>query len=113
MATGLVFDPASLQQKTGRHPENAERLHRILEALEGNSALWDSLVKISPRPAEDHDITRCHSSRLIDHIRTLCESGESLLDVDTVICPESFEVSRLAAGAAVAAVDAVMTGQAD
>ena len=112
MATGLVYDPAYLQHRTGRHPENAERLRRILEALEGDTALWDSLAKISPRPAEDQDITRCHSSRLIDHIQSLCESGESLLDVDTVICAESFEVSRLAAGAAVAAVDAVMTGQA-
>src|SRR5215469_1061793 len=113
MATGLVYDPAYLKHRTGRHPENAERMRRILEALEGDLALWESLVKISPRPAEDQDITRCHSSQLIDHIQSLCESGESLVDVDTIICPESFGVSKLAAGAAVAAVDAVITGQAD
>jgi acetoin utilization deacetylase AcuC-like enzyme len=113
MATGLVYDPAYLQHRTGRHPENAERLRKILEALEGDDALWGSLLKMPPRPAEDRDITRCHSSRLIDHIQTLCGSGASFVDMDTVICPESFEVSRLAAGAAVASVDAVMTGQAD
>jgi len=113
MPTGLVYDPAYLEHRTGRHPENAERLRRILEALERDTKLWESLVKISPRPAEDQDITRCHSSRLIDHLHSLCESGESFVDTDTVICPESYGISRLAAGAAVAAVDAVMTGQVD
>jgi acetoin utilization deacetylase AcuC-like enzyme len=113
MTTGLAYDPAYLQHRTGRHPENAERLRKILETLEADSALWEGLVKISPRPAEDQDITRCHSARLIDHIQNLCDSGESFLDMDTVICPESFEVSRLAAGAAVAVVDAVMTGEVD
>ena len=111
MATGLVYDPAYLQHRTGRHPENADRLRKIIEALEDDPALWDSLVKISPRPVEDQDITRCHSSRLIDHLHNLCESGESFVDMDTVICPDSYEVSRLAAGAVVASVDAVMTGQ--
>jgi len=113
MATGLVYDSAYLQHRTGRHPENAERIRKILETLEADTALWESLVKLSPQPAQDQDITRCHCSRLIDHIHSLCESGESFVDMDTVICPESFEVSKLAAGAAVALVDAVMTGQVD
>jgi acetoin utilization deacetylase AcuC-like enzyme len=111
MPTGLVYDPAYLQHRTGRHPENADRLRKILEALQGDPALWDSLLKISPRPVEDQDITRCHSARLIDHLQSLCESGESFVDMDTVICPDSYDVSRLAAGAVVASVDAVMTGQ--
>ena len=101
MATGLVYDPAYLQHRTGRHPENADRLRKIVEALEGDPALWDSLVKISPRPVEDQDITRCHSSRLIDHLQSLCGSGESFVDMDTVICADSYDVSRLAAGAVV------------
>jgi acetoin utilization deacetylase AcuC-like enzyme len=113
MATGLVYDPAYLEHRTGRHPENAERLCKILEALEGDTPLWESLVKISPRPAEDQDITRCHSSRLIDHIQTLCQSGESLVDMDTVICAESFSVSRLAAGAPIVAIDAAISGRVD
>jgi acetoin utilization deacetylase AcuC-like enzyme len=111
MPTGLAYDAAYLQHRTGRHPENADRLRKILEALESDPALWDSLAKISPRPVEDQDITRCHSSRLIDHLQSLCESGESFVDMDTVICPDSYGVSRLAAGAVVASVDAVMTGQ--
>lgn len=111
MPTGLVYDPAYLQHRTGRHPENPDRLRKILEALEGDPALWDSLVKISPRPIEDQDITRCHNSRLIDHLQSLCESGESFVDMDTVICSDSYDVSRLAAGAVVSSVDAVMTGQ--
>jgi acetoin utilization deacetylase AcuC-like enzyme len=45
---------------------------------------------------------------LIYEIESLCQIGERHVDVDTCISPESFEVARLAAGAALAAVDAAM-----
>src|SRR5262249_58898579 len=38
----------------------------------------------------------------------LSKSGESFIDADTRISPESFEVAQLAAGAALAAVDEAM-----
>lgn len=113
MATALVYDPLFLKHDTGRHPENAGRLQAIIAALESDESLWSSLVKISPRNATDTDITRCHSARLIDHVQSLCEQGAPFVDVDTRICPESFEVSKRAAGAAVTAVDAVMSGDCD
>jgi acetoin utilization deacetylase AcuC-like enzyme len=45
---------------------------------------------------------------LIHHIESLCRHGETCVDADTRISPESFEVARFAAGAAMAAVDAAM-----
>jgi len=50
---------------------------------------------------------RCHSYRLIDHIKNLCEGGVPFVDLDTAICAQSYDVARLAAGAAIVAVDEV------
>ena len=107
MTTALVYDPAFLEHQTGHHPENPRRLEVIVSALREDDALWTSLRHLPPRAASDEDIMRCHSYRLIDQIRSLCEQGLSRLDLDTTICTKSFEVSRLAAGAATLAVDEV------
>ena len=66
------------------------------------------LARITPTPAHTEDIARCHREELIHHLESLCERGEAYVDVDTKISAQSFEVARLAAGAAIAAVDAVM-----
>jgi acetoin utilization deacetylase AcuC-like enzyme len=110
MATALVYDPSFLTHKTGRHPENPDRLKVIIATLERDDLLWNRLQKISPLAASEDDISRCHGNALIDHIKELCRRGEPFVDLDTRISPESFDVARLAAGAALAGVDAVMTG---
>jgi acetoin utilization deacetylase AcuC-like enzyme len=113
MTTTLIYDPAYLDHQTGHHPENADRLKVILSALEGDDSLWSRVQKASPRPASEIDIERCHGRRLIDQIRNLCERGVPFIDLDTVISKESFEVARLASGAAITAVDSVFTGEVD
>lgn len=110
MTTALIYDSAYLRHDTGRHPENADRLRVIFAALENDRPLWERVKKVAPRPAADEDITRCHSSLLVDHLRTLCERGIPFVDLDTAISAESFEVARLAAGGAVTAVDQVFSG---
>ncbi len=107
MTTALIYNPAYMQHRTGQHPENPERLRVILSALKSDDWLWSRLEHLDPRAASDEEITRCHSTRLIEHLKSLCERGAPFLDLDTVISPESFEVARLAAGAAVTAVDHV------
>src|SRR5262249_5973856 len=97
---------------TGHHPENPERFNVILAALENDPSLWPQLAKLAPRAAADEDILRCHSERLIEQLRKLCERGVPYVDLDTVISPESFEVARLAAGAVIAGVDQVFKGEA-
>jgi acetoin utilization deacetylase AcuC-like enzyme len=107
MATALIYDPSFLEHKTGRHPENPERLKVILSALQADAPLWVELHHLSPQAASDADIARCHGYELIDQLRTLCERGVPFVDLDTVISRESYQVARLAAGAAIAAVDHV------
>lgn len=112
MTTALVYDPAYLNHETGHHPENPARLRVIVSALQQDEALWASLEHVSPTPVTDDDIMRCHSFRLIEQVRTLCDRGVPFVDLDTAICPQSFEVARLAAGAATVAVDQVFNGDA-
>ena len=108
MAIHLIYDPVYLKHDTGNHPENAGRMEAILHFVDNDEELSKKLVRDKPRPASDADITRCHQEDLVEHIRRACERGETYLDVDTRISPESFEVSRMAAGAALVAVDAAM-----
>jgi acetoin utilization deacetylase AcuC-like enzyme len=112
MATAFIYDSAYTKHTTGHHPENLRRYEVILSAIESDRDLWEKLLKVAPREASDEDITRCHSRQLIEHIRGLCQSGTRFVDVDTVVCQESFKVALLAAGAAVSAVDKVFEGAA-
>jgi acetoin utilization deacetylase AcuC-like enzyme len=109
MAVGLIYHAAYLTHDTGSHPENARRLQSILSAVDEDPALSKNLLRITPEPARREEISRCHREDLIHHVESFCNRGELYLDADTRISAESFAVARLAAGAAVAAVDAVMS----
>jgi acetoin utilization deacetylase AcuC-like enzyme len=108
MAVHLIYDPILLKHDTGVHPENARRLEAILHFVDDDEKLLKNLVRDDPRPAADEDITRCHREDLILHIQSAIERGEGYLDVDTRISSESLTVARLAAGAALVAVDGAM-----
>jgi acetoin utilization deacetylase AcuC-like enzyme len=109
MAVSLIYDPLYLKHDTGVHPENARRLEAILRAIESDESLSKRLLRVTPKPAHNEDIVRCHREELVYHLESLCLRGESYVDVDTRISPESFQVAKLAAGAATAAIDAVMS----
>ena len=80
----------------------------ILHFVETDEDLNRRLVRERPRAAAEEDLVRCHHEEMVAHIKSACERGEPSLDVDTRISPESFEVAKLAAGAAIVGVDAVM-----
>ena len=108
MFVNLIYDSAYLKHDTGLHPENAKRLEAILRVLNADDSLSKKVARIAPEPARNADIARCHREDLIYEIESMCKRDESFIDADTRISPESFEVARLAAGAALAGVDAVM-----
>jgi acetoin utilization deacetylase AcuC-like enzyme len=112
MTTALIYDTICRRHETGHHPENPARFSVIFEALKKDASLWQQLTKLSPREASDEDIIRCHSERLIEQVRKLCERGIPYIDLDTVISAQSFTVAKLAAGAVIEGVDQVFTGQA-
>lgn len=108
MPVSLIYDAAYLRHNTGAHPENARRLEAVLAAFNEDPELVKRLQRIKPAPASKADIARCHDEGMIEEIRAMVQEGASFLDADTRISRESFDVAVLAAGAAIAAVDAVM-----
>jgi len=108
MAIHLIYDPAFLKHNTGVHPENSLRLEAILRAIKEDETLSGKLVPVTPKPASEEDIERVHRPEMFQEIRRLCEEGAHFIDADTHISRDSFEVARLAAGAAIAGVDAAM-----
>jgi acetoin utilization deacetylase AcuC-like enzyme len=75
---------------TGRHPESQARI----------AVLHERFDFVGCEPASDADILRCHTSELIEQVRT----ADGFLDSDTVCTPTSYEAAMLAAGAAIEAV---------
>ena len=82
---------------TEEHPERPERLQVLHEAFPDFE---------EPRRATVEELALCHDREYIDFIRSTSESGRTtMLDPDTVSTPSSYETARLAAGAAIAAVE--------
>ena len=105
MSVGLVYDPAFLTHRTGVHPENPQRLEAILRAVEQDENLTRHLRRLTPRVAADEDLARCHGENMVLAARAISDEGGGLIDVDTVVSSESYDVARLAAGAGISAVD--------
>src|ERR1700687_3069994 len=113
MTTLLYTHPACLDHDPGRHhPESAARLRAVLEALDAPEfARLDR--REAPEAAID-DIARVHPRRFVERLlAAVPPAGHVGIDADTILSPESGRAALRAAGAVVAAVDAVVAGEAD
>ena len=112
--TGLVYDPRYLEHDMGMgHPESPNRLRAIMQQLE-QSGTMAQLTRIEPRKAEDEWITRVHTAAYLASLKQHAPaSGRVSLDPDTSMSPGSLTAAYLAAGGALAGVDAMMTKQVD
>lgn len=101
--------PACLAHATGPgHAERPERLRAVLNALE--AAHPDLDWQQAPR-ASRGQLLRAHDERLLAAVLESDPQGLLQLDPDTVLSPQSAEAALRAAGAGVAAVDAVLAGR--
>jgi acetoin utilization deacetylase AcuC-like enzyme len=107
MATALITHADGLEHVTPEgHPERVARLEHVLHALEGLD-----LYRETAREASDADLLRVHPQRYLDRLAAAAPAeGLHQLDEDTWMSPGSLRAARLAAGAAVQAVDLVMAG---
>ncbi|MBW2040192.1 MAG: histone deacetylase [Deltaproteobacteria bacterium] len=104
--TGIVRDERYLEHETGSyHVENPDRLVHIYKALD---ELEGPFVEITPREATRQEITAVHDPEYVDRIAATAGGPMRHLDPDTVVSPKTYEVSLLAAGGLLAAIDAVM-----
>ncbi|MGR3395621.1 MULTISPECIES: histone deacetylase family protein [Rhodobacterales] len=106
MTTALITHADCLDHvPPAGHPEQVARLDHVLHAL----APLD-LLRLAAPPASDGDLARVHPQRYIDRIKAAePETGEHPLDEDTWMSPGSMRAARRAAGAAIRAVDAVIS----
>ena len=111
MPTALITHQACLDHDMGEHhPECPDRLRAVLAALEAEE--FADLLRESAPQATKEQLTRVHPADYVDAILSIrpAEHETVQLDADTAMSHGSAEAALRAAGAAVAAVDAVMEG---
>ncbi|MCH1910025.1 histone deacetylase family protein [Stenotrophomonas acidaminiphila] len=90
------------------HPESPERLRAVLDAL--RRAFPEQLDWRQAPPAKLGELARVHTRELIDDMLQAQTAPLRRIDLDTFTSPGSASAALHAAGAGVAAVDAVMRG---
>lgn len=130
MTTGLVWDERFMWHDTGMRfgpigaldwmepiepPESAPGKRRIKNLLDA-SGLSQSLALLAPRPAAEADLLRVHTRAHLDRVREVSEAGGGNLArrfATTRVGADGEKIARLAAGAGIVAVDAVLAGEID
>lgn len=107
LLTGVVCDTKYLKHETGNHPESAQRLTAIYTYLK-TKGVHKSIKKIKPQPAPLDVIQYIHTQSYIDRVESISTYGGGMLDLDTVVSPETYDTALLAAGGMLVAVDAVI-----
>ncbi|MBS0193000.1 MAG: histone deacetylase family protein [Proteobacteria bacterium] len=106
----LYTHPICLRHDPGPgHPECPPRLAHVIDAL--NDA-FPTLAWQSAPLATREQLARVHDPRLIAHILDAPVHGHRQIDPDTLMSEASAEAALRAAGAGIAAVDALLTGSA-
>ena len=112
MTTLLYTHPSSLEHDPGPgHPESPARI-RALEAAFAQDGLEGVLRREPPRASREQ-LERVHDGGFVEQIlAAVPATGYRRIDADTVMSPGSGEAALRGAGAACAAVDAVLGGEA-
>lgn len=112
MKTLILTHESCLHHDTGAgHPESAARLHAVLDRLR-QPDFAELEWRQAPR-ATLEQIRRLHDPAYVDRVlASIPRQGLMPLDGDTVVSPASGEAALRAAGAACAAVDAILRDEA-
>ena len=112
MTTLLFTHQSSAEHDTGAgHPERADRIRAVWKALDDDS--FAALERRDAPRAEAAHIGRVHHAPFVERLLDAVPAeGRVRVDPDTVMSADSGEAALRATGAMVAAVDAVMAGEA-
>lgn len=103
---GLVLDERFLTyETTPLCPENPERIVYLYEQLKGGE--WYEWIE--PRMASPEELSLVHGRAYIEEVKGLSEKGGRLAP-DTWIAPGGFEVSALAVGGVIRAIEESVNG---
>ncbi len=107
----IYSHPACLQHDPGPgHPEAMSRLHAVIEALQ---ASFPAIEWREAPTATREQLARVHTRELIATVLDTPAAHSIRLDEDTTLSAGSAEAALRASGAAIAAVDAVLSGDID
>jgi acetoin utilization deacetylase AcuC-like enzyme len=111
MTTLYITHDCFLEHDTGLgHPERPDRMRALWKVLDHE--LYAPLVREEAKATTDEVIARVHPQAYIDALRAAApESGSVYIDGDTLMSPGTMKAVTYAAGAAVRATDAVMSGE--
>jgi acetoin utilization deacetylase AcuC-like enzyme len=104
--------PAGGMVEPGPHAESPERIRRINSLIEA-SGLGERVQRIRPRPATLDELLRFHTAAYVQRVRELSDGAGGDAGEFAPVNRSSYEVALLAAGGCLAAVDAVLEGEAD
>ncbi|MCX8170570.1 MAG: histone deacetylase [Candidatus Bathyarchaeota archaeon] len=111
MKTAIIYSPIYLDHKTGKdHPEKPQRLTAIIGGIIGEERLKDKIAFVEPKALDINELLLVHAKEYIEKVKHICDSGGGLINDETPLSRESFNVARLAAGGAVKAVEKVISG---
>ena len=113
MKTAYISHSQCLAHDTGEdHPETARRIGAIEDRLIA-AGLFDLLRHYEAPEISREQLLRVHSPGYLESLEALApQHGYVRLDPDTVMGPATLDAAYRAAGAAILAVDLLMTGQA-
>jgi acetoin utilization deacetylase AcuC-like enzyme len=108
--TLLYYDPRFLEHRTGAHPERPQRLEQIVAHLvrlgldrQCTAPIWT--------PVSDAALKLVHSLDYAQELAAFARAGGGRIEADTIVSSASYDVARLAAGAAADAVGRVVRGE--
>lgn len=86
------------------------RLEVIHESIE-SAGVFETCRRIEPRAISEGEMQCVHTHRYLTRLDAACRQGYPYIDVpDSAICPESYDIARLAAGGVVEAARMVARG---
>ena len=107
----VATDPLFAEHDPGRgHPERPARLEAVLAGLD---LVGLDRTDLGRRPATRAELERVHPAGYLDALERVCASGGGSLDADTAVSERSFDAAVCAAGAGLAAIDALDAGTSD
>ncbi len=108
--TLLYYDPLFLEHRTGTHPERPQRLVQIMSHL-SRQGLDRRCQTPTWEPISDAALAHVHSPAYVAELAAFAQAGGGRIEEDTIVSPASYDVARLAAGAAADAVRRVVRGE--
>lgn len=107
----ILTDPVCQEHDTGLHPESKQRLAAIESAL-SESGMNERVLHPSCRPATMEQVLAIHERFYVEQVRRTAALGGGSIDWDTSVSAGSYRAAMAAAGCALAAVDVVLSGEA-